>query len=836
MDILENKIEFTDYNGTPVENEDINRSDTTSFILENDTFYEDSIEIWTSPDQSGIKLAKGTDYELYNLNKQLTNEAGKNVYTRLAITNPDYLGQDLYGNYTTLGNFTSFKDLQLLEQNIKSDEDIQDIVNSLLQSSGATNISYDDENNTLTISSTDTDTQRTDEEIQDMIGSFISAGNNISLNYDDVNNELAISSDATNDYIKDGFNDFVKDAKVHGGVEYIEKEETLINSDFSISETFTGTGVMLITQVDSTSKTIDATVDGSTSTITIPSADIDQNNVLIELQTGLAYDEHSITVDNASDIVEVIGFAVIKSSDRTSQNDSGVSYIDSERAEITSQNQSFTTPTSGRCDLVTMDKQGNTNIVEGTDGAEEKVFRVEEDGTISREYVGDIPGWLTDVNVWHSEITGDYATGWVKDHSSSKSNKYYLYSQSEGEFYIEFIGTGIDLVYRTHSTDIREIEIFIDGISSEIYDFNTGTDVEQAIKNLASGLDFGYHEIRIVVDPNNNNNNICHIDAFDIYTPATPDLPTDTQALAKAYPMPAPATMSSIPARPTSAEEKGWQRIESDEGCRYVGSGWVDAGGVYTSAGIGYRTGTANDYVEFDFIGDAIRVINRYHSNNGEVAISVDGSSETLIDLRQDGDDKIVIYENTSLDFRKHTIKMRLTNTYSGQTYNYMFSDAFEVHQPLHITDTRTLSPIQENSAYEIDYDSKLNKPLPSSVGGQLDRLEQMENVTKIENSDGIAYLYPDGRAELYLEIEKSSVDGQTTYGQYIVDYPIILSEIVNGSISVSSNYHGGNDGDASKTTLRLSTLECLFTAIINKNIPVGWFIKFFINVNGRWY
>jgi len=197
MSILENKINFTDYEGTPINDEVINRSDTASFALEHDTFFEDGIEIWTASGKSGIKLTKGTDYELVNLNTQLTQETGKNVYTRLAITNSDYLNQDLYNSYTTLGDFTTFDDLKALEDAIRTDEEVQDIVNSLLQSSGATSISYDDANNTLTISSTDTDTQRTNEDIQDIIESLLSAGNNVSLNYDDVNDVLTISSTDT---------------------------------------------------------------------------------------------------------------------------------------------------------------------------------------------------------------------------------------------------------------------------------------------------------------------------------------------------------------------------------------------------------------------------------------------------------------------------------------------------------------------------------------------------------------------------------------------------------------------------------------------------------------
>jgi hypothetical protein len=72
-------------------------------------------------------------------------------------------------------------------------EQIEDLVSSLV--SGGTNVSvnYDDANDILKISSTNTDTQLSDEEVEDIVGGLITSGSGIeSVAYDDANNELTI--------------------------------------------------------------------------------------------------------------------------------------------------------------------------------------------------------------------------------------------------------------------------------------------------------------------------------------------------------------------------------------------------------------------------------------------------------------------------------------------------------------------------------------------------------------------------------------------------------------------------------------------------------------------
>jgi hypothetical protein len=84
-----------------------------------------------------------------------------------------------------------------------SGEQVEDIVAELVEGSGATSVSYDDTNGTLTVDSTDTDTQLSDEEVQDVVADFVLAGNNVAVSYDDSGNVLSVSSTDTNTQLSD---------------------------------------------------------------------------------------------------------------------------------------------------------------------------------------------------------------------------------------------------------------------------------------------------------------------------------------------------------------------------------------------------------------------------------------------------------------------------------------------------------------------------------------------------------------------------------------------------------------------------------------------------------
>ena len=82
----------------------------------------------------------------------------------------------------------------------KTQEEIEDIVANLVVAGSNVTKTYDDASDTLTIASTDTNTQLTTEQVEDIVGAMVSSNTetNITVTYDDTNGKLNFSSTNTN--------------------------------------------------------------------------------------------------------------------------------------------------------------------------------------------------------------------------------------------------------------------------------------------------------------------------------------------------------------------------------------------------------------------------------------------------------------------------------------------------------------------------------------------------------------------------------------------------------------------------------------------------------------
>ena len=80
----------------------------------------------------------------------------------------------------------------------KTQEEIEDIVASLVVAGSNITKTYDDAAGTLTIASTDTNTQLSQEQVEDFVAGVIVAGSNITKTYDDTAGTLTIASTDTN--------------------------------------------------------------------------------------------------------------------------------------------------------------------------------------------------------------------------------------------------------------------------------------------------------------------------------------------------------------------------------------------------------------------------------------------------------------------------------------------------------------------------------------------------------------------------------------------------------------------------------------------------------------
>jgi hypothetical protein len=94
-----------DLSGVAIADEVINRASAVALPLVYSTILDNgSLQVRTAPSGGGTLLTRGVDYDLADLDADLTAEAGVNVYLTLAVINGAQHGVDLYVSYKTIGD------------------------------------------------------------------------------------------------------------------------------------------------------------------------------------------------------------------------------------------------------------------------------------------------------------------------------------------------------------------------------------------------------------------------------------------------------------------------------------------------------------------------------------------------------------------------------------------------------------------------------------------------------------------------------------------------------------------------------------------------------------
>ena len=78
-----------------------------------------------------------------------------------------------------------------------SQEQVEDYVAGLITAGSNVSVTYDDTAGTLTIASTDTNTQLSQEQVEDYVAGLVTAGSNITVTYDDTAGTLTIAATDT---------------------------------------------------------------------------------------------------------------------------------------------------------------------------------------------------------------------------------------------------------------------------------------------------------------------------------------------------------------------------------------------------------------------------------------------------------------------------------------------------------------------------------------------------------------------------------------------------------------------------------------------------------------
>ena len=212
------------------------------------------------------------------------------------------------GNVTgTVSSISNFDTDNLSEGSSNlyfTNERVDDRVNALLTAGTNVSLTYDDAANTLTITSTDTNTQLTQEQVEDFVGGMLDGTENfITVDYDDTNGNIDFVVP-----VKDEDN-MASDSASHLATQqsikaYVDTQLTAEDLDFQAdsggalsidldSETLTftgGTGIDTSGSGNTVTFAIDSTVvtETSTDTLTNKTINFENNTAIIEFQVTVA--------------------------------------------------------------------------------------------------------------------------------------------------------------------------------------------------------------------------------------------------------------------------------------------------------------------------------------------------------------------------------------------------------------------------------------------------------------------------------------------------------------------------------------------------------------------
>lgn len=187
--------------------------------------------------------------------------------------------------------------------------------------------------------------------------------------------------------------------------------------------------------------------------------------------------------------------------------------------------------------------------------------------------------------------------------------------------------------------------------------------------------------------------------------------------------------------------EEGWIRFDDRDGnIAYEGSGWVTNYPPETQTWMGTMThsNSSDARIKFNFIGDRIRIIARtYYDRSDMIQIKINNK---IVDVFSEYSTStlsfVVVYENTSLDFREHFVE--LSNLSTGR----LLLDAIDINDnglllPYNDEIIGYKSFIYHNGEYKKYIENSANEELWKTVSLSLPNKETFIN----EGMDSLSIL-----------------------------------------------------------------------------------------------
>lgn len=232
----------------------------------------------------------------------------------------------------------------------------------------------------------------------------------------------------------------------------------------------------------------------------------------------------------------------------------------------------------------------------------------------------------------------------------------------------------------------------------------------------------------------------------------------------------------------------------------YSGS-WADFNKTGLNEGNGRFSNENNAYVQLRFWGFKAEVITEKWENHGKVAISVDGGSETLVDLYSalTTDLQAVRFSTGDLTEGEHTIKIRVTDQ-----KNALASNTYYVHDLIKVyaTDAYTPPPVTDLYDWYIQQDyigvSTGTEAQPYTTISAVNSLAQTGDRVAIKSgtyrespapaNNGVTYLAFPGHTVYVSGLELVGNSGWTVHSGNIYKKTITLPMANNFSATTSGN------------------------------------------------
>ena len=303
---------------------------------------------------------------------------------------------------------------------------------------------------------------------------------------------------------------------------------------------------------------------------------------------------------------------------------------------------------------------------------------------------------------------------------ASDGNTRYTY-EYDATVSFAFSGTGFT-VYNIHGPSSGNLEVCTDDACTTL-DLNQPTSQSQ-VPTVFDGFAPGQHEI--VIRSLANDGKFVDIDKIQIHASET-TAPTE-EPTEEATPEPTPTLTPIATAIAASALEGGYVEGE-DERIRYGGQ-WADYSLDILSGGQSQLSYNADDWAEFEFVGEAFTLWGFRTYSHGIMEVCIDGMCSDH-DLAHDGEITRQGLPFDNLGSGVHTVRItnktqdlfidldgvEVGNAPSNSPYGVQVADPNDLDDLFRLIEPATATPIRKE--LKIELDDETSEPTPTSTSEQ---------------------------------------------------------------------------------------------------------------------